>query len=229
MALLYFNPSTRRHALSLVTAYSQGFTSRVMAAFDNIEEEAEAAAEAYYEEKTNEPAWDDSGLDPSEIAEDAEALSERIYSDLEFVKGQVTGLAISGLYHLWERLLKTFLVRMFADCNPPYVRSKAVWNADFNTLVSLLAKCGWDVKSTDFHTDLDRLHLVANVIKHGNGKSCNDLMAKAPEMFHDFHSPFLNRGRGAKHLELTKDDFLRFVVAVRRFFEQVPERIPYED
>ena len=61
-----------------------------MAAFDNIEEEAEAAAEAYYEEKMNDPSCDDSSPDPSEIAEDAEALSERIYSDLEFVNGQVT-------------------------------------------------------------------------------------------------------------------------------------------
>ena len=48
-------------------------------------------------------------------------------------------------------------------------------------------------------------------------------------MFHDFHHPFLNRGRDAKHLELTKDDFLMFVVAVRRFFDQFPEKIPYED
>ena len=35
------------------------------------EEEAEAAAEAYYEEKMNEPACDYSGPDPSEIAEDS--------------------------------------------------------------------------------------------------------------------------------------------------------------
>lgn len=225
MVVLYFGPSIRRHALSLVTAYSHGFMIRVLAAFDNIEEEAEAAAEAYYEEKTNEPAWDDSGPDPSEIAEGAESLSERIYSDLEFVKGQVTGLAIGGLYHLWERQLKRFLIGGFADFDPPYMHPKAVWSADFNKIVTMLAKWGWNVKSANFYTDLDYLHLVANVVKHGNGPSCNELMAKAPQMFHDFRHPFLNKGRDAEHLELTKDDFLGFVVAVRKFFEEFPERI----
>jgi len=28
---------------------------------------------------------------------------------LDFVRQQVTGLAIAGLYHLWERLVKEFL------------------------------------------------------------------------------------------------------------------------
>jgi hypothetical protein len=82
VASVYFEPYTRRHALSLVAAYSRGFTSRVLAAFDNMESEAEAASEAYFEKKMDEPAWDDSESDESDIAEAAEDHGISVYADL---------------------------------------------------------------------------------------------------------------------------------------------------
>jgi len=193
-----------------------------------MESEAEAASEAYYEKKMDEPALDDSGPDESDIAEAAEDHGISVYADLEFVNRQVTGLAIAGLYHLWERMLKEFLVREFSNYDPPYISPGEVRSAVFVKLVKLLTGIGWDVMNANFHTDLDHLHLVANVIKHGDGESCNKLMRKAPWMFHEFLHPLLHNGRKAEHLELTKEDFLRFTVAVREFFQQFPERLNYE-
>lgn len=106
MYQLYFSPAARRYVLDLVSVYSRGFTDRVLAAFANIEEEADAVGDAYYDTKMNEPASDDNGPDKGEIADDAEDFSQRIYGDLAFVKREVTGLAIAGLFHLWERLIK---------------------------------------------------------------------------------------------------------------------------
>jgi hypothetical protein len=63
----------------------------------------------------------------------AEGHAESVYSDLEFVRRQITGLAVAGLYHLWERLLKEFLVREgLGD-------KKAIYKADFPKLTALLS------------------------------------------------------------------------------------------
>jgi hypothetical protein len=56
----------------------------------------------------NQEASED-GEDEGAVADDAEEYGHRVYADLEFVRQQVTGLAIAGLYHLWERLVKKFI------------------------------------------------------------------------------------------------------------------------
>jgi hypothetical protein len=225
MPLLYFCPSNRRYALELVSAYSREFTSRVLAAFDNIESEAHAAEEAYYENKMNEPAWDDSGPDASEIAEAAFDYGLSIYSDLEFVTRQIVGLTIAGLYHLWERLLKDFMIREFRHDHPPYVSPNTVQKADFGKLVKIVSEFGWTIENEQFYSELDRLRLIANVIKHGDGLSCDELLKKAPELFRDFLHPWANAHRSAEDLSLSKDDFSRSVTAVQAFFQEFPERL----
>jgi hypothetical protein len=101
------------------------------------------------------------------------------------------------LYHLGERALKEFLVREFSNYDPPHISPEGVRSAVFGKLVRVLTVIEWDVMDANFYTDLDHLHLVANVIKHGDGKSCNKLMKKAPRMFHEFLHPWLNNGRKA--------------------------------
>ena len=54
MPKLYFCPYNRRHALDMVAAYSAGFSKRVLTAFSDIEAEADAASEAYFNERIDE-------------------------------------------------------------------------------------------------------------------------------------------------------------------------------
>jgi hypothetical protein len=228
VSLLYFGPSARRYTLDLVRAYSHGFTTHILSGFDDIEADADAAASAYFEEQMNQPTgYDGPYDDPGAVADDAQEHGFSVYSDLEFVRTEVTALAVAGLYHLWERLLKNFLVREFEPYDPPIATDK-LRRAEFVILGDILIKHGWDIKGRDFYDDLDTLRLVANVVKHGDGKSCDDLLEKAPQMFHDFGNLCMNDRRGADHLELRKEDFLRFVAAVLGFFEQFPERLRRE-
>lgn len=219
MCQLYFSPAARRYVLDLVSAYSRGFTDRVLAAFAHIEEEADARGDTYYDKKTNEPAWDDSGPDEGEIADDAEDRSQRRYDVLAFVKHEVTGLAIAGIFHLWERLVKEFL-----DGQPCRKTAKKVQEANFEKITKIIAACGWNIRIAAFYPQLERLRLIANVVKHRDGKSCNDLFAKAPDMFR----PTLRKGPPrARDLELSRDDFCKAVDAVKKFFMEFPERVEF--
>jgi hypothetical protein len=226
MTELYFCTYNRSYALDMISAYAAGFSERVFMAFRDIEAEAEAASKAYFNERVNEPAGFDGPDDidhedyEERVYEAAQDHAECVYSDLDFVRGQVTALAIAGLYHLWERLLKQFLVR-------ERIREEtSIHKADFKQLTTLLRSCGWDIQTQHFHRDLDRLRFVANVVKHGDGDACNQLLATAPELFFDFGHPWMNEGRGADDLRLNAAHFERFTRAVRAFFERFPERLP---
>src|SRR5712691_616636 len=112
ISILYLSHPNRQYALDLIGAYSDGFARRILRGFANIEPEATAAAEALFNERMNRVCGPDGpDEDAGSVADDAREHGFSVYSDLEFVRRLVTGLAIAGLYHLWERLLKEFLVR----------------------------------------------------------------------------------------------------------------------
>jgi hypothetical protein len=226
MTKLYFCQYNRRYALGMVGAYSAGLSKRVLPAFNEIEAEADAAVEMYFNERINEPVEYDDPDDfnweyhEERVYEAAKGHAESVYLDLEFVRRQITGLAVAGLYHLWERLLKEFLVR-------EGLREKR-WThrAKFKQLITLLSDNGWDVLAQDFYRDLERLRLVANTVKHSDGDCCGELLVAAPELFFDWGVPLLNERRGADDLRLDVGHFEQFTQGVRAFFEQFPERLP---
>ena len=225
MIVLQFDSYDKRHALGLIGAYAKAFEERLLASFENIEAEADAAAAAFYERAMSQPSWEGEGPDGSEIADAAIGHGMEVYGDLEFVRQQLIGLATAGLYHLWERLLKEFIVREFRYYSPPPIRPDQVRRVDFAKLEQLLRELGWAIRGEEFYDDLDCLRLVANTVKHGDGPSCDDLAQKAPGLFRDYGHDWLNSKRRADDLELKKEDFVRFAAAARTFFERFPARL----
>jgi hypothetical protein len=218
--LIYQFP--QQYALDLVRAYSSGFADRVLPGFQDIEAEADAASEAYFDSRMNQMAEDEPWEDEGAVAEHAQEHGLSVYTDLEFVRQQVTGLAIAGLYHLWERLLKEFLEKSFRAVDPP-VTPKTVRHAKFKVVVVWLReRFGWDIEAEGFFADLHQLYLVANVVKHGDGDSCKALLDKAPELFRDSIHLWGNDLRGADDLRLEREHFVKFTGSVLQFIECFP-------
>jgi hypothetical protein len=173
---LYFGKPARKYTLTLIDAYANEVAKRVLPVFDHIEQEADDAANQCWSDTDNDRTAFEHGLS--------------VYSDLKFVREQVTGLAVAGLYHLWERLIKEFIINECRSDKPTkqdvLPTNDAVLKADFPKLKEFLKSVGWSIKTGDFYPDLDYLRLVANVVKHGDGPSCKALLEKAPGMFVDF-------------------------------------------
>ncbi len=95
--------------------------------------------------------------------------------------------------------------------------------ADFNAVVVWLReRFGWDIEAEGFFADLHQLHLVAHVVKHGDGKSREALLEKAPELFRDFIHIGAIDLRGADELRLEREHFVRFTGSVLQFIECFP-------
>jgi len=227
---LLFCQFPKHYALDLVRAYSSGFADRVLPGFQDIEAEADAASEAYFDSRVNQVASEEAyWVDEEAVAEYAQEYGLRVYTDLEFVRQQVTGLAIAGLYHLWERLVKEFIETSFLVVVDPPVTPEKVRGANFKDVVGWLRDhFGWDIKAEGFFADLDQLHLVANVVKHSNGKSCKVLLAKAPELFRDIshlvgaNEPWASELPRADDLRLERENFVKFTRSVVQFIECFP-------
>src|SRR5438309_10603571 len=136
----------KHYTLDVVLAYSSGFANRVLSGFQDIEAEAEAAGEEYFESRMNREASEDDGVDEGAVADDAQEYGLSLYADLEFVRQQVTGLAIAGLYHLWERLVKKFIETSFLVVVKSPVNLEKVRTANFKDVVGWLRDhFGWDI------------------------------------------------------------------------------------
>jgi hypothetical protein len=225
---LYFCRWSRKNALETTSVYVDGFSKRLIPIFDNIEEEASSAAEEAWQSAMSSTAYENS-VDPSDFAEAARDYGVEVYENLYFVRQQIIGLATSGLYHLWERLLKQFICKELRHCSfGKRSVHEEMAKADFKELEKLLSQFGFCLAKQSYYADLSQLRLVSNVIKHGDGPSCKELQAVAPEMFQGYlyHFDVLSN---ADSLELKLEDFVRYTRAITDFWNTFPENLTLQD
>jgi hypothetical protein len=221
---LCFCELSRKLALRTTGVYVENFATRLLPLFDHIEEEASAETERARDSAMSSPAADEI-FDSEKFAEAVREYGLKVYENLQFTRQQLLGLASAGLYHLWERLLKQFLLKELRGWtfDGRDVREIVV-QADFRWLETFLSKFGFHLTEQCYYPDLNQLRLVANVVKHGDGKSCDDLQKSAPWLFegHIYHFDIFSK---ADSLELKPADFTRYARAVSTFWNTLPESL----
>lgn len=77
--------------------------------------------------------------------------------------------------------------------------------------------------------DLSELHLVANVVRHGEGRSCVDLKAVAPQLWHSPSQDYYDLAPGptptSEELRIRPEDLRRYARAIQRFWGHL-DRLP---
>lgn len=86
-----------------------------------------------------------------------------------------------------------------------------------------------DLAAIAVKDDLFELHLVANVVRHGEGRSCVDLKAVAPQLWHSPATDYLDLALGptppSEELRIRPDDLRRYARAIQRFWGHL-DRLP---
>lgn len=91
---------------------------------------------------------------------------------------------------------------------------------------ALLTGCadqaGIDLQRDRLGSDLNQMFLVANVVRHGDGRSCETLRAAAPELWETDAPDYLDLLPGeavvSEHLRMRKNDLIRYIRATTRFW-----------
>lgn len=69
---------------------------------------------------------------------------------------------------------------------------------------------------------LTQMFVVANVVRHGEGPSCERLRASAPQLWDDAATDYLDLLPGtpvaSEHLRIRKNDLIRYIGATTRFW-----------
>lgn len=90
------------------------------------------------------------------------------------------------------------------------------------SLKSCADAAGLDLAAIAVKDDLSELHLVANVVRHGEGRSCTDLKAAAPQLWHSPSRNYYDLAPGptpaSEELRIRPDDLRRYARAVQRFW-----------
>lgn len=207
--------------------YVREARSRLLSRFENIEADADNAAEEWLAESDK---WFGPDDDPGSFYEEAYDVSIQHYQMLSDMREQTRLSVVAGMYHQWDKQLRDWLVSEIRHWHHgDHVRDK-VWGADFASIIDLLESFGWPIRTTQYFKSLDECRLVVNVYKHGDGGALNALKQQHPQYLPD---PLAGaRGRpfdvsSRDHTDLRVDDqqFQAFVDAMPAFWRAVPESV----
>ena len=213
-----------------VNAFCDALLKRVVPAFEEIEKEAEAIADAEYERYLSMPA-DDEG-DPASAAEEAQETALVYYLALDAVRQSLLNLGVAALWHLLEQQLLLYHRRQVL----PRSEENDLDKISMKEMKKRLNEAGVAIEELPSWSKIDELRLIANSVKHAEGASSEKLRALRPVLFihpsmrdddssFAIATPTLEMPLAGEDLYLTQDDVELYRQAVVSFWRQFGEAI----
>lgn len=207
--------------------YVEQARKRVLSQFENMEEEADKAAEEWLEQSSG--RFDPDRHDPGDFYEAANDVGIEFYQLLSDMRDQTRLSVVAGMFHEWDKNLRGWLVQEIQHWHRGEMVVSKVWSVDFGKIADLLESLGWEIRSTDYFNTLDACRLVVNVYKHGTGKSLDDLKKACPEYLDDpfrgSRPPWSEKLLDHTHLKVSEKQFQAFSEAIVAFWRDVPEDV----
>jgi len=208
--------------------YVEQARKRLLSQFENMEAEADKAAEGHLEKMSAYFNPDIHGHD--DFFDAANDKGNEFYSLLSDMRDNTRLSMIAGMFHQWDKNLKDWIVREIQHWHQGKNVVQELWKADFPKIMEFLVTFGFNVKALPCYEQLYAMRLVVNVFKHGNGKSLDELKASFPEFIAD---PFGGEGdqqlflHYLEHTDMKVSDaqLEQFSEAILDFWKAVPERI----
>lgn len=207
--------------------YVEQARKRLLSQFDNVNQEAEQAAEEWLEEAGE--YFDPDMHDPGDFYEAAYDKSIEFGLLLSEMMDQTRLSVIAGMFHQWEKQLRDWLAKETKYWGGETVVSK-IWSVNLGEIFTLFEGLGWNVRDEVFFAKIDTCRLVVNVYKHGKGTALKELRKKYPKYFIDslpemkdlleLDESFLDH----THLMVNNEDIDEFSEAIAEFWKKVPER-----
>ncbi len=208
--------------------YVEQARKRLLSQFEDIEAEANKAADEWLEKNSH--RFDPDRHDPAEFDEAANDAGIAFFGLLSDMRDQTLLSVVAGMFHEWDKQLRDWLVREVQHWHHGGAAALKVWSADFVQIAEFLESIGWKLCSTDYFRSLDACRLVVNVYKHGAGKSLDDLKQKYPEYLDDPFNGWGGAFSGVDHrdhsqLKVNEQQLQAFSDAIVAFWREVPENV----
>jgi len=208
--------------------YVEQARKRLLSQFENMEAEADKAAEEHLEEMSMH--FNPDIHDPSDFYEAAHDEGIEFYQLLSDMYENTRLSVIAGMYHQWDKSLRGWIVKEMRHWHYGENANKSIWKADVPAIMNFLVAFGFNVKAIPSYERLDAMRLVVNVFKHGNGRSLDELKKSFPEFFSDQlggdgNSQFLFHYFDHTDMKVSDAHLDQFSEAILDFWTEVPKEI----
>lgn len=220
--------------IQVVRYYAESLRTKVVPSFDNISDEA-----ALVEKETVDRLgqhFDPDRDDPSDCYETAHNAAVDFYVMASRIRQGIINMFAAGLYHLFEQqLLKLHRQELLSICE-----ARGPIDADLLKLSVAKDRLSGKGINIDGFSSWGRIHnelrLVANTVKHADGRSCADLKIVRPELFiypssernkweQDVSQYQVVQPLAGEDLFITLEHFEEFVTAVKTFWEELADAV----
>lgn len=208
--------------------YVDQASSRLLSQFQNINEDADKAAEDWLEAKSCN--FDPDRDDPGDFYERANDVGIEFYQLLDEMHERTRLSVVAGIYHEWDKQFRQWTCDEIRHWYRGENVLAKVWTVDFGKLAEFFASLGWDIRNKSYFSKLNACRLVVNVFKHGDGVSLAELKQHNPEYLDNPFKSFDGYLSEASHLDhsslkVSDEQILEFSKAIIAFWLDVPERI----
>lgn len=210
-----------------IDLFANCLADKVIPAFENLEEESKNVADREYEVRAS-SFNSNKGLD--EVAEEAEDEAINYYVTMKNVLQGMINMFTAGLYHIFEQQIFFFhrkeLLSRDEEDNTNLLKIEDV--------TVRLASNGIDVKNFKSWQKIDELRLIADTVKHADGRSSEKLKKLHPELF--WRPNFIDGCDSQKltptsvykplmgeDFYITRQKFMLYVKAVKDFWYEMIE------
>lgn len=210
-----------RQNIAEIDAYAGVFRERIVTAFATLPEDAEKAMVREMERLSAIVMFDD----PGDAAQQAVDVASEYYAAVDSVRQGILNLMVAGLYHLLEQQaaysLETALPKSARPAKQDY---------PIERLTVAMREQGIDLKRLPSWSLIEELGLIANSVKHGDGRSAKRLRVIQPDLFRVFQNPFSSlhirrdlpiRPLVGEGLTLTAEHFECYVRVTKGFWEEL--------
>jgi len=214
-----------RNSATYIGVFETCVMEELLAVFSNLEGRADAIADEEYERMGSVPADQMLYWGPSEVAEWATWKGQAFFNTMVGLRQTTLNLFSAGLLHLLEQQLAMPCRDAAFTVAPPEDTKLQVLVAWYERYFhfKLTSLSDWSL--------VDELRLVANTVKHGEGRSATQLRQRRPQLFQ--HPVARSMGlqastdRKIRHplsgddLYVTAEAFQEYSHAARRFFDDI--------
>lgn len=214
-----------------VQQFDKLFIETVFPPLADPELPAGKVSESYWTERMSEPCGPDGpDEDPADIADSAFGKSLEFYETMTAMHYTVLNLFTAGLFHLFEQQLGTLLTGEGGKRpEHPVTALRELAKSEHSLRIDVTAAPSWPL--------LEELQLVANVIKHAEGKSADKLRdlnnnyfmlpaVRGTELAQHFRGDRLaGEPLTGEGIYVTKEQYGAFVNAVIDFWHWLPRAL----
>jgi len=209
----------RNQFIHQATMFVENLETRILPTFNNIENEAKKVEEQEWDRLCSSCASPD--IDPADLAEKAHDAGLNYYTMVSGVKQTLLNVSATSLYHLFEQQLLFFLRREILHPSEEH-------NIDLIKISVFKERClqhNIDVEKFSSWQTIDEMRLVANTVKHAEGKSSIDLRKIRPDLFTNLtlekYGPKLGSNFRRLYMPLAGEDLYLSIRDLKKYGEVI--------